>query len=445
MRGARASYGFFERRPCSCDGGVAVAVEAWGGAVCERAEGDDDAGNAKTEAQEWGSWVVMSEASCAGAGRVSGGRKGRGVEWSRAARAAQNVRAEEIPKSLAPGRARAGGDGDGAKSAPCLVPRGGARRRVQPDMANLVKPVGQHMLDEASQQLHRGETYGVGPSGTQGHRRVRHDKQSAVGEPDAMGVPAEVSEDVLGLSKGRLGVDVPGELRDPVHQERERSGVVEGCDVSEAPPGIGLRELGHHLGAEHGPHRADREEETATDGTPRGPVEGESSARDDRVDVWVEAQVARPGVQDERGAEGGGETALCELQERPLGRGEEGLEHDARSEASEGAKLLGQREDDMKVPRVEEMLPTLLDPLFLRERLTLRTVPVATRVVRGVLVATRVALVEMSAEGRRAALGDVGEHSLLRTRERRLDRGPVSSNDVRQVEAPGGCRASHRA
>jgi hypothetical protein len=79
----------------------------------------------------------------------------------------------------------------------------------------------------------------------------------------------------------------------------------------------------------------------------------------------------------------------------------------------DGAKLGGQGEDDMKVVHRQEPLETTLDPACLRERLALRAMPIAARVVRGLLVTAGNAHVEVSAERGGPALLDRSQSRAL--------------------------------
>ena len=99
----------------------------------------------------------------------------------------------------------------------------------------------------------------------------------------------------------------------------------------------------------------------------------------------------------------------------------------------------------MKMLHVEHPLLLVGNPLFLRERLTLRTMTIAARVVRRTLVSAIQAFVEVPAEGRGATLPNIGEHSLLLWAERMLpfERCAMTSNDVRNVETPGPLEAGH--
>jgi hypothetical protein len=67
----------------------------------------------------------------------------------------------------------------------------------------------------------------------------------------------------------------------------------------------------------------------------------------------------------------------------------------------------------MEVLGVEHALTLLLDPLLLGQRLTLRTMPIATRVEDGLLIRAGRAVLMMTTEGFGAALSNVGQHPAL--------------------------------
>ena len=78
---------------------------------------------------------------------------------------------------------------------------------------------------------------------------------------------------------------------------------MEGVDVGEGAGGVGLAQEGQELAAKEHAHDLDGEEDSAAHAAEATAVESEAAGGDDRVDVRVEVEVARPGVQHERGAE----------------------------------------------------------------------------------------------------------------------------------------------
>ncbi len=80
---------------------------------------------------------------------------------------------------------------------------------------------------------------------------------------------------------------------------------------------------------------------------------------------------------------------------------------------SNGSDRFGNREDDMKIVRLENFGCSFFDPLGTSERLTLWTVAVAAAVVAGPLVITAVAPLEVTAEGCGSTYLDRGHDAAL--------------------------------
>src|SRR4030095_1959878 len=99
---------------------------------------------------------------------------------------------------------------------------------------------------------------------------------------------------------------------------------------------------------------------------------------------------------------------------RIVSEGEQGLrggaqqegEHAAPLREGEGPEGSREREDDMEVVGVEDPGHALRDPACLCQALTLRAVPIATRVIGGALEAARPTHVDVAAESRRPTDGD---------------------------------------
>src|SRR5690606_30435201 len=174
-------------------------------------------------------------------------------------------------------------------------------------------------------------------------------------------------------------------------------------------------------------------------------VQRQAASGYDCVDVRVVVQLARPGVKYERGAEGRVQVGLPEFEQSASDDTEHRVIDDSRSEDCQRTKFRGQREDDVKVLHVQHALSLLLNPLLLGKRLTFRTVPVAARVVDGLLVVAGRAVLEGTTESLGATLSDVGQHAALPRVDPLgcFELRPVSPNDVRDVEASGPCWARH--
>jgi len=130
-----------------------------------------------------------------------------------------------------------------------------------------------------------------------------------------------------------------------------------------------------------------------------------------------------------------GQDLLCTAKQRAIDC--------ARRKRGERPQLRGKRENDVEVPDVEHSCPAFGNPFLLGQRLTFRTVPIATGIVRWVFVAARLTLINVTSESRGAALGDVRQDTLLLPSQPNdgLELSSVITNDVRDVEAPGPLRA----
>jgi hypothetical protein len=136
-------------------------------------------------------------------------------------------------------------------------------------------------------------------------------------------------------------------------------------------------------------------------------VEGQSATGNDRMDVRMKLEISPPSVKHERGADC--RRKVCaEIQKNPFGTPQQSCVDGAGREPRQAPQLCGKRENDVEVPDVEHAGSAFSNPLFLGQRLTLRAMPVATRVVRRMLVATRTAAIDVTTEGSGAALRDIG-------------------------------------
>lgn len=161
----------------------------------------------------------------------------------------------------------------------------------------------------------------------------------------------------------------------------------------------------------------------------------------------MEFELTSPGVQDECHAKLGGETSACEGGE---GRGcyaKEGAIDGDRRKRSESAKLSRQRKNHMEMGSIEHASTLFFDPFFLGQCLALGTMAVAARVVRGALVATNSAAIEVAAKRCGAAVGNVRQDALLLPAQTvsRFERRAVLPHDAREVQTPDPLRVGHDA
>src|SRR5262252_3993842 len=143
-----------------------------------------------------------------------------------------------------------------------------------------------------------------------------------------MRVAAEVAVDLLGAAEGAFGVDHPVLARERGHETVEGFGIFEAFEAREVTLGVRFAEPIENLAAKEGAHNFDREEESLACVDPAATIETQPAACDDAVDMRMEEQLPRPGVQHGGEAELRTETALVapEFEERLRGAGEEHVE-----------------------------------------------------------------------------------------------------------------------
>ena len=150
----------------------------------------------------------------------------------------------------------------------------------------------------------------------------------------------------------------------------------------------------------------------------------------------VQENLLIPGMQDHRDAELGLQAAPSKRTECCGRAGKEQPKHHRRSEGRKRTQLGGHGKNHVKVWNIEQTLSLLVDPLLLRERLTLGTMPIATRVVGGVLETAALTDIEMSAERGGAAPNNIRQHPALSRAETDglLESYPLASDDIGKVE-----------
>src|SRR5882724_3900114 len=133
--------------------------------------------------------------------------------------------------------------GGGLRNVQCRANSGelGAAMGVgqEPEVTNAAKAIGQHMQQEAADELTRVERHHLGfvagavvfPAET--NPPVVTIDKPAVGDGNAMGVAAEIVEDLLRPAEGTLGVDHPLDLSQRLQRCGESRWFGEAGDVAE--------------------------------------------------------------------------------------------------------------------------------------------------------------------------------------------------------------------
>ena len=145
---------------------------------------------------------------------------------------------------------------------------------------------------------------------------------------------------------------------------------------------------------------------------PTRAIGGESTGGHHAMHMRVKFEFLTPGVQHAEEAD------LCAEMFGIAGNFEQCFRTGAEQEIvddllvlkSQWGQLARQREDHMHVRRRKKFAATLLKPTFASARLTLRAVPISTRVVGDGAMSAARALIEMSAEHGRATPRDGQQH-----------------------------------
>ena len=298
------------------------------------------------------------------------------------------------------------------------------------------------MQHEAAEKLFRRDSDLLVAAGAEGDAARVEPDEAMVRQADTVGVAAEVAKHLVTVAEGRLAVDDPALLLELVAQGLESGAVGEardGPDELELARRVGAAQAVEELSAQQLAQGAHGKQEVRGRGDPALTIERQATTGDDAVDMRVEAKLACPGVQHagdpDMGAEPPGISR--ELGERLGGAGEQQIEDALAIVHGELAQLARQGEDDMKAVRRQHPLAPLFHPAGLGQTLALRTVPIATRIVRlPIDIPALLTHVLVSTERGRAATRDVAQHGALVGRQgvRALEALAVGANDVRDLQ-----------
>ena len=112
-----------------------------------------------------------------------------------------------------------------------------------------------------------------------------------VGDGDAVGIAAEILQDVLGSTEGWFGVDDPIAAEEGTQPGSEELGMGEGCEFSgqvQLPVREGRLEAGDELATKHATQYSNGEEEAWVGSNPAGMIAGESASGNDTVDMGMQ-------------------------------------------------------------------------------------------------------------------------------------------------------------
>ena len=174
----------------------------------------------------------------------------------------------------------------------------------QPEVADAHEAIGDDVEQEAADELgrlqrHHLEAVAVGvilPPEVDDAVSVAD--EPFVGERDAVGIAAEVVEDLIGAGQRLFGIDHPGgfpQVREPGREGGGRGQGRGGSGEAELAGGKRAPEGGQVFAAEDLSEGPDGEEEARRRRNPARAVAREGAARDDAVDVQVLGEVLPPG------------------------------------------------------------------------------------------------------------------------------------------------------
>ena len=134
--------------------------------------------------------------------------------------------------------------------------------------------------------------------------------QAMVGDGDAVGIAAEILQDVLGSAEGWFGVHDPIFAEERTQPGSEELGMGERCEFSGQVQLTALEgrvQAGDELATKHAPQHGDGEEEAWMGSNPAGVIGGESAGGNDTVDMGMKLEFLVPGMEHAEEADLGSE------------------------------------------------------------------------------------------------------------------------------------------
>ncbi len=185
-------------------------------------------------------------------------------------------------------------------------------------VANALEAGRQDMEQEAPDELRRLERHGAAAVWIGGaivlvlesNVLIVVMEQPLIGEGDAMGVSAQVFNDMGGAAKGRFGVDDPLAGADGSQEVVEGVGIQQGVQLAmevELTCVIGPLKSFEKEAAEKPGQDSNAEKEVGAAVDPPLAVRGEAAARDHAVDMRMEQKILSPSMKDGEEADGGAE------------------------------------------------------------------------------------------------------------------------------------------
>jgi len=258
---------------------------------------------------------------------------------------------------------------------------GGTPQAIVPDF---VEPLGQHMLQQAADELGGRQGHGLpamisGVLVAEADLAVLDREQTAIGQRNPVDIPAQVVQDLLRALEGGFAVDDPSFGPDHLGHKQVRPFLTHQVHKQ---PAKELRE------------GVDGNQVRCAARPPLAPVGGDSAGGYEAVHVRMVGQSARPGVQHTQDP---AETPNVmrirgELEERLRRGAEQDVIEIFLVAAYKRTQFSGQGEDDVKVGDRQEFLPPRFQPGVGLLVVACGATAVAAGVVDIVLLTTGVAL-----------------------------------------------------
>ena len=249
--------------------------------------------------------------------------------------------------------------------------------------------------------------------------RTVEGQQTVIADRDAMRVAPEVAQDGGRPAEGRLGVDHPVALEERIDEGVPRGRVAQGLSGAreiEVVPVVRAAERPTNF-----PRKTrlrtftGRKKPGVLRPDPALMIGRESTRRHDAVDMRVADQGLAPRVEDAQDADLRAEMPRVgrHLAERRRARLKEPRVQAGAIPIGQRQERMRQREDDVHVRYVEQLVLARGEPALPRLGLALRAVAIATRVIGDGLMSAGVTPIEMPAERGGATARDRPEHRAL--------------------------------
>ncbi len=239
--------------------------------------------------------------------------------------------------------------------------------------------------------------------------------QAVIGDGHAVGIAAEITENMFWAPKGRLAIDHPVLPEQWAEECSECFGFCQKLEIPvEAQLALreGLPESGDKLATEDSPQHLDGKKEAVARGDPALVIGRETTGRNDTMQMGMMLEFLTPGMEHAEEADFGAQMAgITGDFEQRFGTGaEQEIVDDLLVLQGQRGELPRKREDDMDVGDRQEFATPRLQPTVASGGLTLGTVPIPAGIVRDGTIPAAGTLIPMPAQGGGAAALDGRQH-----------------------------------